>query len=470
MTNQEERNLLFENFLNRYFFYNFKTKNGRAKMLEIFVRGVCPSNCAYCYLIKHSKELYPSNCQSNERLIHNMNIIMNWYVENQFNCDISLFSGEMITDGLAFKLLDIIYEKLSVEGLENKPETIIYPENGDFLENEELMGKVQEYYDKFKAIGIRLMFSLSVDGKYMDENRSRKHDEEYYKRIMKFAAKNYFAFHPMVSAFNIDKWIKNYDWWMSDEVPKAVSDRIMTLEVRDNNWTNDKIDEYLKFLNHVIDFEFEKVHQDKDIFSQRILGTDNYPAKGYDIIRLFNFLFQNNENDRSGLGCSVQSALCVRLGDLTIHPCHRLAYKQFQAGSFKVEDNKIVGFNCDNWEILSSIYSWNRTSTPKCSDCDFRFFCCGPCLGSNFETTGDMFFTGDTVCNLFKAKITFLVIKYEELGLIEYFKKYMPHNEFQALENFMKKTKERFSKYGQYARNQLISGEKAGVPAGEYLS
>ena len=82
---QQESDILFESFLNRYYFDEFRGETeSNNRMIELFIRGVCPSNCKYCYLIKHSEELYPYNIQKKETLLHNLDLFCKWYIKNKF--------------------------------------------------------------------------------------------------------------------------------------------------------------------------------------------------------------------------------------------------------------------------------------------------------------------------------------------------------------------------------------------------
>ena len=458
-----EKNKLFKNFLEKHFFYDFRDNKG---LIEFFIKSQCPKNCAYCYLKKHGKELYPYELQSDENILKNIELLCNWYKENQFTAPIEIFSGEIITNGLLFKVLDKMYNVFSEEFLIYKPSDIIIPENGDFLEDIELTKKVNQYIKKFKEIDITIFFSLSVDGKYMDKNRTTRNDE-YYKRAINFCNENVFAFHPMISAFNIDKWIDNYDWWNSEEVVPAISDHMMTLEVRDNNWTEEKISEYLKFIDHVIVKEFEKCFNDPDLFTQRLIGVDYYPEKGYYLIG-YN---QNSSNEkdykRHGLTCGITHTLHIRVGDLNIIPCHRLSYEQFIVGQMIVKDNKILDYEVKNLEILTSILSWSSTNGPKCGNCEIRHWCLGPCLGSNFENSGNLFMPPDSVCQLFKAKFIFQMMKFQELGLFPYFEKYLPEDQYKTLMEYAEIINRKFENYGQYYHDKIDDCKKQGLPLTE---
>lgn len=56
------------------------------------------------------------------------------------------------------------------------------------------------------------------------------------------------------------------------------------------------------------------------------------------------------------------------------------------------------------------------------------------CLGSQFETNGNMFKFCESVCKMQKAKIDFLVDKYTELGVYE------AMNDFGELQEILKIT------------------------------
>ena len=111
---------------------------------------------------------------------------------------------------------------------------------------------------------IKPCFSCSNDGLLLDletrpfqteELNFKKDTEDYYKKLFEFCKKWNLGFHPMVSAHGIEKWSENFLWWMS-ELKKYHFDRtsIMFLEVRNDDWTDEKIYHYLKYLNTSINY------------------------------------------------------------------------------------------------------------------------------------------------------------------------------------------------------------------------
>lgn len=452
-SNQQERNALLNNFLERYFYQNFREgeKPAAYRAVELFIKGNCPNNCAYCYLKRHGKELYPINEQSNEQILKNIKIFLDFYKKQHFKTEFSLFSSDLFKDGFIYDVLDVFYEEFKDKYNPYRPISIMIPDHGNFLYSQEETDKLQGYIDKFFDINLRIIISLSIDGKFMDQNRGdASRTDEFYQRAIEFASKNFYAFHPMVSAINIDKWIDNYDWWHSNEVPAHLADRLMMLEVRDDNWTPKALKDYLNFLNHVIDEEFARTNYDKASFAKRVIGSDKYPGKGYDNVLLIHTLNPVTECDFASTGCSVAKNLCVRAGDLAIVPCHRTSYEQYVIGNYVVENGEIVDVKCKNWEIASAVYSWNRNSFPQCPDCAIRYWCVGPCFGSNFESTGDLFWTPISVCNLFKAKTNFQFMKYEAMGLMPYIEKELNDaNAWEKIKKHMEKMKGQFDNCGE---------------------
>ena len=184
---QIENNKLLTSFIERHYY------NDPNKGIELFIRAKCPSNCVYCYFKKHGCELYPEDKQTDEQILNNLGIFLDYYIKKQFTKDISLFSGEFIIDGLFSKIMQIFYDKFANQYY--KPRAIIISDDGDFIAYPEKIQEVEDWMARLDSIGIKLHFSLSVDGKYMDINRSRgQRDDTYYKTLIDFCDKHFFAF------------------------------------------------------------------------------------------------------------------------------------------------------------------------------------------------------------------------------------------------------------------------------------
>ena len=70
-SNQQERDVLLNSFLERYFYQNFRDgeKPAAYRAVELFIKGNCPNNCAYCYLKRHGKEVIEENFQNEDAVL-----------------------------------------------------------------------------------------------------------------------------------------------------------------------------------------------------------------------------------------------------------------------------------------------------------------------------------------------------------------------------------------------------------------
>ena len=258
----------------------------------------------------------------------------------------------------------------------------------------------------------------------MDSREQLSLPEDYFDKIFHFAYKHGYFFHPMVGADNIENWIQNYDWWR-DMIKKYNEiyhyNQIdghylpMMLEVRNDNWTIDTIQLYLNFIDHMIEDRFAMCNYNLEEFTNHVYMI-NYtlpPVHGYDPISLIEDL--NNQN----LLCDLQNCIHIQMNDLTIVPCHRTTYSQFQAGKFIVENNRIIDIEPLNVNLWLTIMNLRRTTLPYCSRCYFQPYCIAGCLGAQFETNGELFCPCISVCELFRAKFCYILYKYEKMGVLE---------------------------------------------------
>ena len=136
--------------------------------------------------------------------------------------------------------------------------------------------------------------------------------------------------------------------------------------------------------------------------------------------KLFN-MFNIFSTTSRGLGCSMQSTVQIRLGDLTTSVCHRAAYKQHNLWKFKTENDQISGIEAINYNLAIAAASYDYRNSPYCNYCTIREFCPGQCLGSMYETNRDPFMPIPTVCALEHAKIAGILDELKDLGLWHHF-------------------------------------------------
>ena len=426
-----EDSIMLESVISNYYFKKLKTQE---MALELFIDSDCNLKCSYCYIMKHKMELSPDTSDKN-KIIKNIDDIMNFVkarVDGKFPLDI--FSGEFFALPYWNRVFDVIFEHA------DSISHIVIPTNMTFIANDSTSSLVQSYIDKFRSVGVDIYLSASTEG-YVLEDTTRKlinkgeiiRDMSYFDKLFAFCEKNSIGFHPMVSSFNIEKWIENYDWFMTMYKKYnyfgADHDFLsgpMMLEVRDDDWTNEKIEYYLKFLDHIINKRSSmiKTKNDLEIFIKSLFFK---PLHFYDNISLMRI-----GDDAKGISCAIQTNLAVRCIDKAIIPCHRTSYEQFVAGHIN-DDGDIVARNVSPF---ISILSAKGSNLPVCNSCSIKDYCIKGCLGSQYEYSKELFVPNVTVCNLLKAKTVFLLQKYVSMGYVEIFLSMTPED------NYMKRCQE----------------------------
>lgn len=417
MTYLEEDNILFNDILTRNYFLPFQK---RQKKIEFQLSGLCSANCQYCYLKAHQKELFPIELYNKEQIVKNFELLIKWYIKNNFNCEIDLFSGEWLTTDLMEPILEILYNNFKNIPQYSKPEKIVIPDNMKFINNDKLTQKIQHYIDIFNEIGIKIVISASIDGAICEFGRTEQ-NEEFYIKCFNFCTKNNFLCHPMVSSQNIKYWIENYLWWV-ENAPQEITKTLMMLEVRDETWKTEDIDALLNFCNFLIDFKF------KYYFNENLLDFINYifhtnKSKLHcqyspEIIPIK--LYQNYNTKR--ITCSFSDEFMIRVADLSINLCHRLTYEELILGKFIVENNEIsrIQANENKVPLLVVKTHFNRTCTPCCEKCLIEPICTGFCCGNSYENFKNILVPAPEVCNMYKAKFGFLIKKYDQMGVFKY--------------------------------------------------
>lgn len=402
-----ENDKLYKSFLERYFFSRYREG---IFMIEFFVRASCPSKCSYCYLQQYKDELYPPELEDHDTIVANAKKFLNFYSENKFKCDFELFSGRLFYDDLGFRILDVFYEQFKDE-LFYKPSAIIMPDDMQFLLDEDVTAKVEEYIDKFSNINISLLYSLSVDGKKVDYLRFGSRADDFYEKVFAFAKKHHFNFHPMVAATQADNMVENFKWWYEQEDFKI--EETMFLEVRNDNWTPYRLDKFVELIDFIITKELDRLGSE-EFYKQMVLGEGRL---GY---RRLIDLNASGMSPTEGLSCAIQNIMCLRLGDLSILPCHRTGRKQFISGRLITnEEGEIVQIEANNPVFHIAAASVTLGNLPKCQNCPINFSCLGPCLGSNFESTSDSFYPPKSVCNQQFTLAYMVAARYFQLGFLD---------------------------------------------------
>lgn len=403
-----ENKKLANDFLERTYFQHYRKG---ARKIEFFMTGICSANCEYCYLKKHQSDLYPTELHNSEIILNNLTKLMNWYVEQEFCCDIDLFSANWVNTPIGEKIFDIIYNALVKT--ERRPRMISIPDNMQFLKDEKATNMVEKNIERFWKIGVHLSFSASVDGYHCEDGRTPVTDE-FYQKLKDFLLVYGYHLHPMISSYNIDRQIQNHQWWV-ENFPHDLIKNLMTLEVREDTWTEEKIQMLIQYCDYLIDTKLQDYNGN--------------------LIELIDYIFYFNKNNNAPyniLGIRMENALCgdstiacscsnnslsIRLGDLMVAPCHRLFYPELLFGHFDSNDTTILDFIPENTSWLIASKTINKRSMPYCEDCEFEPICIGFCQGASFESYGNPWVPPKEVCEMYKAKYSFIIYKLYTLGL-----------------------------------------------------
>jgi radical SAM protein with 4Fe4S-binding SPASM domain len=352
-----------------------------------------------------------------------------------------IFGGDLFHDEIIFDLFEAFYnyyEPLVEELSQFEAEfsgmitEVIIPNNLSYFQNEKIFKRVAEWRKKLTGIKVILGFSYSTDGKYAVDSREQKElSDEYWDVQFARAAEIEAGFHPMISPENVDRWIENYDWWLHmyekhNLNHPAENFQPPMLEVRNDGWTDEKIESYMRFLHHLFmrrlemcDNDIEKMayHYFKGQEGPNRQRTDILPHSGtMDPLLLYP---DKNRLKLERATCSIQELLHIDLADMSIVPCHRLAYEVFRAGKFIIEDGKIVDFDPHNVTAYLAIHTMNVNLTPECPNCVHNEACAKGCMGAQYEYIGEPFLNIPSVCNLLKAKHNFIIKMLNESGVLQ---------------------------------------------------
>jgi radical SAM protein with 4Fe4S-binding SPASM domain len=364
---------------------------------------------------KYGDQYFPKGTQSPSTILRNSKMLLEWFAENRYAPALEIFAGDSVTDPVCRKIAHQVYD-MALDG-KRAATSLMIPTNFSWIRFDKYVRDVEDIKEKSEYTGIPYSLSASVDGKYMDEcNRPLKscnkaYDEEFYNKVFEFSAKHRCGFHPMVYSNNIERWIDNFLWFQDNFEKYGIGwKNLYLLEVRNVEWTEQQTIDYSKFIKFLIHWSYDKCDRDSTKFHDFIKNG-----------RGFNILSSWSATIGRGVGCSIQSNICTRVGDLGIVPCHRLAYKYFDSGRFVVENNKITGVEADNLELWLMIQAYSSKVAGYCEKCRIKSVCHAGCLGAQYEITGDMFAPIPTVCRLFHTKVYTIIETLKEIGELELF-------------------------------------------------
>ena len=423
MTWDEENNLMVENMFKQSFKHMGQNSN-EGFTLELYLTSDCDQKCEYCYLVNRGDKLYPSELRNPKTILHNMDLLFDYLIKNNLKpASIDFFTGEIWRSQFGLDALQKVLDY--IKRVDTPPKTVMIPSNFSFILDEKYLLAIEHYIKSYEYYGSNLVFSCSNDGAIIDREtrplnnsvlNQTKDTEEYYTKLFEWCTKYYYGFHPMVSAHAIEKWKDQYKWWIDKIVEYDMDYRkaIMFLEVRNDEWTEDKINTYLEYLDFAFNYTLERVYNND--FDEMLSDVSTLPLSHIDTSNVLrNYCMFGISANGKGMACSVDRAIIIRMGDLSWVPCHRTSYDKFIYGTFRVENDEITGMIGKNIPLLMSIHGVSYKGHMKCDTCAIGPICTRGCYGAQFEAHRELFYPCETVCDLFFAKDLYLYYKTKEM-------------------------------------------------------
>lgn len=412
-TYEQEQNEIIENLIfNDIYPLLGKSTENHGINLEFFITSTCNKKCEYCYLQKHEDILYPKELRNPDTILKNLRIYLEHLIVKKVHiARLDFFTGEIWESQFGRDILLTVLEYLK-KGLRMRH--IMIPTNGSFINNPKDVEFYEKMIEEYKKVNVQINFSLSDDGLYLDElnrpytNSNRSDIENFYNKIFEFCKKYEYAFHPMIAANGIEHQINSIHWWEQQfkKYNLSLGKDIMFLEVRNDDWTDEKILSYLEWLKEFSDIVFNS----EECFNKDVFNFTSQLTYTYDRSKRKCF-FNTYSPILLGRGpranCGITQSLCVRLGDLAICPCHRTAYPKLIYGYYQVEDDKITGIKCNNYYFALINYVGSQYCYLKCDACPINWYCPKGCLGAQLEKSYDPLFPIESVCRLEIAKTLF---------------------------------------------------------------
>lgn len=408
--------------------------------IELIVRPECNQKCEYCYIARYGHDLYPFKERiNNEQILKNIAMIIDYCFTTR-KCYVNhweLFAGDLFYDDLFFDILDIFYEKMSAyqrlypQVFLNHRGLILTPCNFSFIDDDEKTQKVKDYIAKFdEDLNVEIGMSISTDGLYsVDTREARELPEDHFDKLFKWTLeypRN--GFHPIISASNVRNAIKNYEWWKEMYDKYYGDDRSMLpdflpywLEARNDEWTEDDIQEFENLLDYMIKDRFAMCGNDLDHFTYHLFIGDGANGTLEGMVNLDLLCPRGNldPNIIQQIGCSLSGLTVINVSNMTFVPCHRLTYKQFQGAKFEVQNDQIVDILPSSASAYINIKTHPNNVHPRCNDCCYNLMCHKGCLGAQFESSGELFLPCRSVCNLEKRIISKVLKTYKDMGVLQ---------------------------------------------------
>lgn len=430
--------LLIKNYISSLLFQEDDTTYIKTP-IEFVLKPECNQKCEYCYITKHGTSLYPLDMRvNNEKIINNVSMLLEYFLYNKcYLSEIELFAGDLFYDNFFFEIIEVFYNyyskifEINPSLFSKKRVRITIPCNFSFCEDQSKIDKFREIFQRFLNINVYIFLSYSSDGIYSINVREKKQlSDTFIKNVFALIYDCNYGAHPMISYEGIDNAIENYEWWKNKLIEynklynKNEKQSIIpcSLEVRNEGWDKESINKYIKLLDYMVNDRLALCDYNLEWLAYDIFCRDDslkkYTKIGpvcMDPIKIvYPSLYQNYAT------CNLGNSLVIQCNDLTLIPCHRLAYPFYHGAQFIIKNNKIDDIQAlENLSGYLNLIHTNKFFSPQCSICDYQKICMKGCCGAQFEAMSDPYVPIPDVCKLLQSKTNFLLKKYSDLGVLD---------------------------------------------------
>jgi radical SAM protein with 4Fe4S-binding SPASM domain len=154
------------------------------------------------------------------------------------------------------------------------------------------------------------------------------------------------------------------------------------LEVRNEGWTDEAINKYLQFLDYAVEDRLKLCDNNLEKLTAELFEygkKDRFGPPTLDPIKIV----YNDVQQQNYCGCNLGLNLTIQFNDLTLIPCHRLAYPFYHGGRFINNGEKITEIKAlDNLNGYMNLIHKNAYYAPGCVQCDYRECCLRGCTGA----------------------------------------------------------------------------------------
>lgn len=406
---------------------NDKLRKEMFTNLELNLGNTCSLACTYCYLNKYGDTLgeyglYPNKTNDDNIHLRNIEKYLRFLIKNDQAVEsIELYGGDPLFRSIGFKVLDLIYNIYKNVDSSYRPKQVVIPSNMTWIQFDSKLNKFDEFFNKFKSIGIYLIVSISFDGILENENRPLinpnmskviNRDDVYIDKIFKFQKKYNCGFHPMIYSNHIDKWIDNFIWFQDKFKEYDIYPFVLyLLEVRNAEWNKSQIIDMGIFMRFLVKYYLAKFQKNDPKLAQKMIFNNRLD---------FNILTHGFNSIGRGIGCTLQTSFQLNTSNLSISACHRNNYKYLVGYSLNLDDNLDLYIEQHNYEYISTLKSFHVANQPYCESCQLKNICLGLCPGSQLETFGNPFVPIPSTCMMEHFKHAGIIYTMQETGILSY--------------------------------------------------